>query len=81
MDLGLIFLFSYLALAIIILWPIKLKILKKHDQYLSNTEILKLAEQGDPDAKRLKRLTKNFFIGGIFVAIFFVLTKHSFINF
>lgn len=57
-------LFGY---GIFFLWPIKLRIHKKHGRVVSNSEILELVKNGDPDAIRLKKMTKLFFvIGGLF---------------
>lgn len=81
MRLWMIFLIILLIYGLFFMWPIKRKIYKKNGRILSNVEMLQLAENGDDDAKKLKKMTDYFYALGIAFTLFFVLEKYNIVNF
>jgi uncharacterized membrane protein len=66
---------------VVLMWPLKRKIMKKHGRFLSNLEMQELAASGDVDAQKLKKMTRIFLALGVVFALLFVLEKYRFINF
>lgn len=60
--------FAWVAIGIAWLLPKKVKLIKRIG-FVSNAEIIKLAQRGDSEAKRLKRLTTIYIIVGLLVLI------------
>ena len=66
--------------AAFIMFPLKIKIMKKIGKVASNDEIIELAKRGDYDAMRLSKMTKYGFVYAFVFAAVFGLEKLKIIS-